>query len=229
MPPRPILDETRRILALAWPVALTSLHWTVLSVTDIVLVGLTGTDQVAAFGASRAVTLVTIVGGLAWLSGVLVFSARADGAGDLPGTGTTLREGVLLALVLGSGGAVVLALFASALLTGIGVAPLLIPTATRVVQVMALCLPLQLLSLAAGFFLEGIARPRRVMVVQLLTLPINAALAWRGRAGISVCRRGGPSARRRRPRWPRRLRRAGYSSPCGPRPIAMPADCATFP
>ena len=61
---RPLLDETRRILALAWPVMLTSLNWTILSVTDIVVVGLTGTDQVAALGASRALTFVTIVGGL---------------------------------------------------------------------------------------------------------------------------------------------------------------------
>ncbi|MEV9386210.1 MATE family efflux transporter, partial [Klebsiella variicola] len=76
---------------------LTSLNWTILSVTDIVVVGLTGTDQVAALGASRALTFVTIVAGLAWLSGTLVFTARADGAGDLPRTGATLREGLVLA------------------------------------------------------------------------------------------------------------------------------------
>ena len=45
--------ETRRILALAWPVALTSLNWTILHVTDVVLVGLVSTAEVAALGASR--------------------------------------------------------------------------------------------------------------------------------------------------------------------------------
>jgi len=77
--PHPIGAETRRILALAWPVMLTSLNWTILHVTDVVVVGLVGTEEVAALGASRSLTFVTIVAGLAALSGVLVFTARADG------------------------------------------------------------------------------------------------------------------------------------------------------
>ncbi|RUN75875.1 MATE family efflux transporter [Sphingomonas sp. TF3] len=170
--------ETRRILTLAWPVMLTSLNWTILSVTDIVVVGLTGTDQVAALGASRALTFVTIVAGLAWLSGTLVFTARADGAGDLPRTGATLREGLVLALVLGALGALGFGLFAEAMLGGIGVAPALVGPAARVVRVMALSYPFQLTIIAASFFLEAISRPRRVMVVNLAILPLNAVLAW---------------------------------------------------
>lgn len=177
-PPRPILDETRRILALAWPVMLTSLQWTILSVTDVVMVGLTGTDQVAALGASRALTYVTIVAGVAWLSGTLVFTARADGAGDLPGTGRTLREGLLLAVVLGIGGALGFGLLAEPMLHAIGVAPDLLAPAARVARVMALSYPFQLTGIAASFFLEGIARPRRVTAVNLSILPLNAVLAW---------------------------------------------------
>lgn len=175
---RPLFDETRRILALAWPVMLTSLNWTILSVTDIVVVGWTGTDQVAALGASRALTFVTIVAGLAWLSGTLVFTSRADGAGELPETGATLRAGLILALLLGLAGALGFGMFAERLLGAIGVAPALVSPAARVVRVMALCYPTQLAMIAASFFLEGIARPRRVMVVNLAILPINALLAW---------------------------------------------------
>lgn len=172
------MDETRRILGLAWPVMLTSLNWTILSVTDIVVVGLTGTDQVAALGASRALTFVTIVGGLAWLSGTLVFTARADGARDLPETGATLRAGLVLAALLGVAGALGFGLFAEHLLAAIGVAPALVAPAARVVRVMALCYPTQLAMIAASFFLEGIAKPRRVMCVNLAVLPLNALLAW---------------------------------------------------
>ena len=178
VPRAEIAEETRRILALAWPVMLTSLNWTILSVTDIVVVGLTGTDQVAALGASRALTFVTIVAGLAWLSGTLVFTARADGADDLPGTGATLREGLLLAAVLGLVGALGFGLFADRMLAEIGVAPALVGPAAQVARVMALSYPFQLIGLAASFFLEGIARPRRVMAVNLTTLPLNALLAW---------------------------------------------------
>ena len=173
-----ILAEARRILTLAWPVMLTSLNWTILSVTDVVVVGLTGTDQVAAFGASRALTFVTIVAGLAWLSGILVFTARADGARDLPRTGATLREGLVLAGMLGLAGALGLGLFAAPLLRGIGVAPTLIGPAAAVIRVMAFAYPAQMISIATSFFLEGVSRPRRVTVVNLATLPINAVLAW---------------------------------------------------
>jgi MATE family multidrug resistance protein len=180
--PSPAIDrraaETWRILALAWPVALTSLNWTLLHVTDVILVGLVSTDQVAILGASRTLLYVTIVAGLAGLSGILVFTSRADGAGDLPRTGRVLREGLLLALLIGLGLGGILFVFAAPLLRGIGVAVALVPGTARVVQIMAIALPIQLIQIAASFFLEGVSRPQRVTTVNLAILPINAVLAW---------------------------------------------------
>jgi MATE family multidrug resistance protein len=52
---------------------------------------------------------------------------------------------------------------------------------------MMLGLPGQLLSIACGFFLEGVSAPRRVLWVNLATLPLNALLAWAmtlGHAGL---------------------------------------------
>ena len=170
--------ETRRVLALAWPVILTSLNWTILHVTDVIVVGLVGPHEVAALGASRSLTFIAIVTGLAWLSGVIVNSARADGAGDLPRTGQVLREGLVLGLILGlvlGGG---LFVFAGPLLAAIGVAPALVDPAARIVRVMALSYPPQLMIVAASFFLEGVSRPRRIAAVNLSILPLNAVLAW---------------------------------------------------
>ena len=45
-----MIDESRRIMGLAWPVVLTSLNWTLLHLTDVIVVGLTGTGEVAALG-----------------------------------------------------------------------------------------------------------------------------------------------------------------------------------
>ena len=170
--------ETRRVLALAWPVMLTSLNWTILHVTDVIVVGLVGAHEVAALGASRSLTFIAIVTGLAWLSGVLVHAARADGAGDLPRTGQVLREGLVLGLLLGLVVGAVMFLFADTMLAGIGVAPTLVEPAGRVVRVMAFTYPPQLMIVAASFFLEGVSRPRRVAVVNLSILPLNALLAW---------------------------------------------------
>jgi len=184
MPPALSLSaETRRLISLAWPVMLTSLNWTILHVTDVVVVGLVSTEQVAALGASRTLTYIVIVAALSAMSGVLVFASRADGAGDLRRTGRVLREGVLLAIVIGLASAALLLAFAPAMLAGLGVARELIPDAARVVRIMALSYPFQLLSIAGSFFLEGVSRPRRVMVVNLGVLPLNALLAWALAAG----------------------------------------------
>lgn len=187
--PADISAETRRILALAWPVVLTALNWTILHVTDVVVVGLVSTHEVAALGASRTLTFIGIVVALGWLTGVLVFASRADGAKDLPATGAVLRQGLVLGLLLGlvSGGA--LFTLALPMLLGVGVDPALAPDAARVVRTMALGYPFQLLIVAASFFLEGVSRPRRVMAVNLSILPINAVLAWvlaTGQFGLPV-------------------------------------------
>lgn len=134
-------SEVRRLLALAWPVMLTSLNWTLLHVTDVVVVGLAGTEEVAALGASRSLTFVGIVVVLGWLSGVLVFAARADGARDLPATGRVLHEGLVAALLLGLASGGVLLAFAEPLLRLLGVAPDLAPAAAAVVAPWPLPIP----------------------------------------------------------------------------------------
>lgn len=179
MPSRADLSaETRRILALAWPVMLTSLNWTIMHVTDVVVVGLTGTHEVAALGASRTLTYIGIVVALGWLTGVLVYVSRADGAKDFPQTGAVLRHGLVLGVLLGLGCAAVLGGFAEPLLRLLGVTPGLAPAAARVVEVMALAYPFQMTMIVASFFLEGVSRPQRVMAVNLAVLPVNALLAW---------------------------------------------------
>jgi MATE family multidrug resistance protein len=177
-PSAELSNETRRLLALAWPVILTALNWTVLHVTDVIVVGLTGTDQVAALGASRTLTYITIVVALGWLSGVLVFASRADGAGDAAGTGKVLHQGLAVGLVIGLASGLTLWLWADPLLRLVGVETHLVPAAAGVVRIMAIAYPFQTVSLATSFFLEGVSRPRRVTLVNLAVLPFNAVLAW---------------------------------------------------
>ncbi len=181
--------ETRRILSLAWPVVLTSLNWTILHLTDVIVVGMTGTGEAAFLGASRSLTYIGIVMAIGALSGVLVHVARADGARDLPATGRLLHEGLLLAGLLGLTSFVLLFTLADPMLTGLGVAPSVVPGAAHVVRVMAFAYPFQLMIVTASFFLEGVSRPRRVAVVNLSILPLNALLAWAmsgGHLGLPV-------------------------------------------
>lgn len=196
-PPTDTPAEARRVLALAWPVVLTSLNWTMLHLTDVVVVGLVGEHEVAALSASRALTFVGIVMMLGWMTGVLVFTSRADGARDLPETGRVFHQGVAFAATLGGAGGLALFALAEPALLALGVVPALAPDAAAVVRVMALAYPFQLVMIAASFFLEGVSRPRRVMSVNLAILPLNALLAWAlsgGHLGLPMLGAAGAAA-----------------------------------
>ena len=171
-------DEAYRILALAWPIALSSLSWTLMQLTDVAVIGQAGTFEVAAFGASRTITFIAIVTGMGWISGLLVNVSRAEGARTPGETGNSLREGLLLALLLGVliGGIMILS--GRELLLAIGVEQHLVPLTAQVVAIMGVTFPIQLVSIALGNFLQAINRSRRTLAINCVTLPVNAVLAW---------------------------------------------------
>jgi MATE family multidrug resistance protein len=73
---------------------------------------------------------------------------------------------------------IILILWADPMVRGVGVAPEMAKGGAAVVRAMALAYPFQFMLCAASYFLEGVSRPRRVMVVNLAMLPLNALLAW---------------------------------------------------
>ncbi len=172
------MAETKRILRLAWPIMLTSLNWTLMHIIDVAVVGHYGTGELAALAASRILTFIGIVIGFSGLSGVLVYASRADGGGRLAETGDIFRSGLALGLMLGLAAMAVLRLWAYPLLALVGVEAGLRGPGAAVVAAMALAFPAQLALAASSYFLEGISRPRRVMAVNLVMLPVNALLAW---------------------------------------------------
>ncbi|MBC7985869.1 MAG: MATE family efflux transporter [Sphingomonadaceae bacterium] len=173
-----LIAEARIIAGLAFPVVLTSLNWTLMQMMDVAFVGQVSSVELGYLGAGRSLTFISIVMGIAAMSGVLVYTSRADGAGDLPATGEFLRSGLALGLLIGLIGVTALWFGARSALAGLDVAPAMVPQATRVVQAMALAFPGQLVLVAASYFLEGVSRPGRVMAVNLATLPLNGVLAW---------------------------------------------------
>jgi MATE family multidrug resistance protein len=189
-----ILTEARRILTLAWPVAITNLQWIVLNLIDTVLVGHTSTRELGHLSAGRAITYVAIVCSLASLQGVMVFAARADGAGEPGRAGDALRQGLLFAGLLAATALVGLWISADWLMRVAGVPDELRTGGAFYVRMMALAYPPELAFLATSYFLEGISRPRVAMAINLTTLPINAVLAWAligGHFGLPVLGAGG--------------------------------------
>lgn len=172
------MSEARILSTLAWPVVLTSLNWTLLHLIDVAVVGHFSTNELGALGAGRALTFITIVIGIAALTGVLVFSARADGANTPEKCGDYLRSGLLFGGAMGIVFMAGLLIWAEQLVVLVGVSPELADSGARVVRAMALAYPPQFAMTAAAYFLEGVSRPRPAMVVNMAMLPVNAVLAW---------------------------------------------------
>ena len=170
--------EARRQLGLAWPVMLTSLNWTLLHLIDVAIVGHAGTRELGALAAARTVSFITIMVGIGALTGVLVFAARADGAGDRAGTSDYMRQGLIAGALIGLPCTIGLTVWGERLILGLGVEPDFAPSGARVLRAMALGYPAQFLFNAFALYLEGISRPRRVMQVNLALLPLNLVLAW---------------------------------------------------
>ncbi len=177
-PPPSVAAEARALATLAWPVVLTSLNWTLMHLIDVAVVGHAGTGELGALSAARAVLYVILVAGFSATTGVLVQVARADGAGRPGDSGTAMRAGVIHGMALGAIGCGVLLAFAPQAIAGLGVAPALVPAGAAVARAMAPAFPAQFTTGALAFFLEGASKPRRVTIVNLVTLPLNAVLAW---------------------------------------------------
>jgi len=175
---RGLMAETRRIARLAWPIILTNLNWTIMHLVDVAVVGLAGTHELGALAAGRVLNFVILMLLLSGMSGIVVFTSRADGAGDLTRTGGLWRESVLTGLLLGLPSAIIIGLCARPLLALTGVAHDLVEPGAAVLVAMMIGLPGQMLLIACGYFLEGVSAPRRVLAVNLGTLPLNAALAY---------------------------------------------------
>ncbi len=189
-----IAAETRRLLTLAWPIALTNLHWILLNLIDTVLVGHASTRELGHLSAGRAITYVVIVCALASLSGILVFVARADGAGTPAKAGDVLRQGLLFAAAMATVSLIGLWLAADQLMVFARVPAELRAGGAFYVRMMALAYPPQMAFIAASFFLEGISRPRAAMLINIATFPVNALLAWAligGHGGLPALGAGG--------------------------------------
>ncbi len=172
------IAETRRLLALAWPIALTNLHWIGLNLIDTLLVGHASTHELGHLSAGRAITYVAIVCALASFSSVLVFASRADGAGTPARAGDAWRQGMWLggAMALAATGGLLIG--ADWLMRVADVPPDLAAGGARYVRMMALAYPAQFAFVVTSYFLEGISRPRVALVINLASFPVNALLAW---------------------------------------------------
>lgn len=148
-----------------------------MSVVDTLMVGNFSATELAyqAMGmVPFAFIMLFLLGGL---MGGLVVTSNAFGAGDLAACGAAWRRGVPYATLLGVGG-FVFCLFGAPLLSLFGQSDELAREGGRVAAILGIALPFLLMTVAGGYFLEGIKRPMPGMVIMIAANGVNIIANW---------------------------------------------------
>ncbi|MBA3811705.1 MAG: MATE family efflux transporter [Caulobacteraceae bacterium] len=198
-----VRSDLGELLRLAGPVVASRLGVMTMGLTDVVVVGRHSAVQLGYLALAWTLVAVVVVTTIGLLSGAQVMASRAIGEGRSKEAGAVLRRALAYASWLGAAAASVLILGGPAFLRVSGVGRDLADGAVRPLIVLALSMPGFALSVAAGAWLEGLGRPRPVMVLMwganVVNLAINLilvpgglglpALGATGAAAATLCAR----------------------------------------
>lgn len=169
----PLRRETRATLALAGPIVVAQLAQMATSFVDVIMIGRLGTAAMAAgvLGATVFFTLSLVCVGV--LMAVNPSVAQAVGRGDPEEASRATRQGLWLALLLGVPLTVALG-WAEPALKALGQAPDTAALAGDYIGAIRWGLVPNLGFAALRGLVEGVSRPRPVLVVALIAVVVNA-------------------------------------------------------
>ena len=155
----PVRTELAELLKLSGPVVISRLGIMAMGLSDAIVVGRYSATQLGYHALGWAPTSVIITMAIGLLSGVQVMTARAIGEGRLNETGAVLRRGLSYSAWIGLASMAALVLLGPLFLHAIGLEKSLADGASRVLMVFSLSLPGYVVSVSAGFWMEGLSRP----------------------------------------------------------------------
>ena len=164
------------LLRLAGPVAVSRLGIIGMAISDVVVVGQLAPHELPQQALGWAPTAVFLVAAIGLLQGVQVLAARALGEGNPQGAGAVLRRGLVLALIAGALSVSLMWWGGERLFSSFGVEADLVPLSARVMNVLALSVPLHLLYIAGTYFCEAIKKPAISTIVMWLANAVNLGL-----------------------------------------------------
>jgi MATE family multidrug resistance protein len=169
---RALTNEIRHLSALAVPLVLAQMAQMSMGFVDTLMVGRLGKADLAgiALGSTVFFFVLTVFMGVVLAVGPMV--AQAQGAGDRAAAGRAVRQGLWLSLGL-SVLAVTLFWQASPLLLALGQERETAMLAGAYLKAMAWGFPAALGFVVLRSFLEGIARPKAIMVIAFFGVGLN--------------------------------------------------------
>ncbi len=177
MPSVSTFTEIRRTLALAFPIIIGHLGQMLMGIADSVMIGRVGTVPLAASAFGHSLFTISFILGVGLLMAVSVLGARAHGAGKSADCAEYLRHGMIMAAVLGAGGA--LLIYGMSLKLEIFGQPAEVNAAGETyIQIIALSLVPTLIFQTLRQYSEALGFPWGAMGILLASVALNVVLNW---------------------------------------------------
>jgi MATE family multidrug resistance protein len=168
--------DLAQLLKLSGPVVLARLGIMTMGLSDAVVVGRFSATQLGYHALAWAPTAVVVTMAIGLLTGIQVMTARVIGQGRRDLTGAVLRRGIVYSLWIGLISSVVLVIAGPPFLHVIGLAKDLADGASPVLVIFCLSLPGYVVSTAAAFWLEGLAKPGPAAWAMWIANAVNLAV-----------------------------------------------------
>jgi len=172
--------DLAELLRLAGPVVVSRVGVMTMGLTDAVVVGRYSAIQLGYQALGWSLVSVVLVTSMGLLGGIQVMASRAIGEQRPRYAGAALRRGLVYAFWIGIVSMSMLLICGPAVLRFSGISQALSNGARGPMIILASSLPIYCLSVAAGSWMEGLGRPRPVMVcmgvANLVNLVVNLVL-----------------------------------------------------
>jgi MATE family multidrug resistance protein len=165
------------LLRLAAPVVVARTGILTMATADIIMLGHYRAEDVAWYGIGMTPYVVLLLIGIGLLTGTLVMTSHARGAGRPADCGPVWRRSLPYALLLGLAGTAI-SQFSEPFFLAIGQSPAIAAGGGAVAAIAGLALAPTLIHSNSTYFLEGLARPLPGMTVILLGNALNILLNW---------------------------------------------------
>lgn len=173
----PALPELVAILRISGPLAAAYLAEIAMGITDMLFVGRLGSVELAGVGLASSVLFEILIVAVGVISIVAVLAAEARGAGSSEGVRNAVRQGFLVALVLGIPGTIIGWNLAS-VLAMTGQDPQVVVFADRYLRAAAWFITPYLLFVVLRGFLAVLSRAGSVMFVTVAAIGVNALFTY---------------------------------------------------
>jgi MATE family multidrug resistance protein len=166
-------------LALAWPLVVSNLAATLLTTIDLILIGRLGAEALGAAALATNLFHTCLMAAIGLVSAVAPLVAAEYGRNrhGLRDIRRTVRQGLWAALVISCPVLVILTL-SEPILIAAGQQPPLAAAAARYLSALKWAFVPIVLFIVLRTFMAALGRPGWGLVIALLELPVNLALAW---------------------------------------------------